>query len=1651
MVAADATFRFKVLSDGETVELVSVTNKNEATIARIPAKVKHQPSSGWEIEGAADGTTMYDVVQIASHAFESCPNLTVVDIQAPIKTVEAEAFKTGLHPVEIFFKNPKALNSIASKAFWTGDDNTYNTVWFYEYDPDPSKHPAYNYNWSTSQMNLTELAPYLRDVKAAFYHTKVAKNIIWNENEDIPNGLLAYAKAYKDDGTGFIFKFSKGGTFTKVGDIAFQRSDLYAFGYPDVDNKYSLPASLNTVGKSAFATCTKVVPAFGFKHEDGVDARITDVGDNAFQNSPNIVKDNTFFNIFAKFEDVNEGGLKYGKYSFEGCDLTVIDLLKSSIVTIPNYAFAKQKNQVTKLVLPGGCTVIGEGAFMNDQIVVLNFPATLTTIDKYAFAETANLATQFNLVGGGKTYVQNFPSALTSIGVDAFKNRTTEDIYTHGYVTNGKEYTFPVLKSQTYFYITGFVYLPAQAVSSGKSDLLSTMKASGGGWGDYHLKYPKFKQTTVDMANVTYAVGPQNPSGLYPVQVTKFNNGSPATLYAQFIKNAAVKDDDTDFPAGTGYVSGFYFDGFADTPSGKKFNHNDASGAVAGDIAFANTITFDTDKQAIRQEFDHDPLSKGFIWSDEVLDKAYDPTKFAELPKETFAKYTKLTGVTFNTAKTYTKIAESAFEGCTALKGVTANNVTVIGDKAFKGNVALETVTAPAVTTIGEEAFLDDAKLATFTDFSKVTAIRAYAFQNTTSLNGVEFTKTLTVLGNSAFYNSGITSVKTADEGSVTIANSVFSNCANLTTVEAPAFTTFVGSSAFANCPKLATVKIDGASEIFDQEFQNSGNEGAGLVVSANKATKIRANAFTDAKVVSFTGDALTTLDATAFQNCTDLKSFSAKVLEEIPALAFKKAGTELAMDIPAVKTICDGAFQFSGVVSINNDGTNVIESVGNYAFNGSTIKNVNLPKINTLYGFAYAGCQNLETVKAGENLKTIALNTFQNAGADTKFEVTLDGVETINKDAFNASKLTSIVLPKLTTIADQTSFKDCSKLLSFKADVLTTIPESAFAGAGAEGFAVTAEKLQTIGKEAFNGSALATIDALAVKTIGVDAFKGTKLVKVEFPVVQTVNGGAFKDCADLENVLLNDAEKDGAPAFGVLVGNTFTGAGVEGKFTVTTAAGHIDANAFTGSKVETVNATKVTTLNAYAFAGCTTLKHFNAPVLTEIFASTFAGADDDNPNSIETVSLPKVKAIGANAFNVSNLKELGNTPALETIGANAFRKTQLENIKFPATLATMGAAAFAKSALKTADFSEATAFTEIPERAFMYCASLEEVNLGNVASVGASAFANTAIEEITLPATLTTFAVDAFKNDVLSAVNVSYATVPALNVDPFAFNAETGKYVATLFVKDGEGIATRDAYIANTNWDKFIINSAVNILVNDVRIASDKDGVYTLVDGADKVVIDGNYSGKFEYVRNFTSTAWQCWFVPFAIEAGSEAAQGARFAMLYDTDYKDGTTTIEYKEVAPGTIIKANVPYLVKPAATGEVTFEADQVMKTQANKKVEVSNVDNVYTFQGTYVKKGYNRSAPWYGLVAKNGSFALAGETAYISAYRFYMTVKDNNNDYVKFVVLDDADATGISDINANEIAEGAMFDLQGRKISAPVKGQVYIQNGVKKLAR
>lgn len=220
------------------------------------------------------------------------------------------------------------------------------------------------------------------------------------------------------------------------------------------------------------------------------------------------------------------------------------------------------------------------------------------------------------------------------------------------------------------------------------------------------------------------------------------------------------------------------------------------------------------------------------------------PANLTGIPKDAFAGSAKLATVKFGAADAsnnpsakdvtgednkitlpskITTIDANAFASTAAtavdLSKITATGFTTINDYVFKDMASLAEVKLPAtITTINQSAFQNDAKLVKLTQAEAAANGGVQTREEDPAATTATFGKSLTNIGNNAFYGTGFTTVD--------LSKAVGTPASGSPGATTPARTLSVGSNAFTNMANLTTVKLPKDSNINPTYFGNPTTEG---------------------------------------------------------------------------------------------------------------------------------------------------------------------------------------------------------------------------------------------------------------------------------------------------------------------------------------------------------------------------------------------------------------------------------------------------------------------------------------------------------------------------------------------------------------------------------------------------------------------------------------------------------------------------------------------------------------------------------------------------------------------------------------------------------------------------------------------------------
>ena len=197
----------------------------------------------------------------------------------------------------------------------------------------------------------------------------------------------------------------------------------------------------------------------------------------------------------------------------------------------------------------------------------------------------------------------------------------------------------------------------------------------------------------------------------------------------------------------------------------------------------------------------------------------------------------------------------------------------------------------------------------------------------------------------------------------------------------------------------------------------------------------------------------------------------------------------------------------------------------------------------------------------------------------------------------------------------------------------------------------------------------------------------------------------------------------------------------------------------------------------------------------------------------------------------------------------------------------------------------------------------------------------------------------------------------------------------------------------------------------------------------------EGNYP-TVSLTRTFTEGNWSTLCLPFGVDASKFSA----VKELSDITVNGENVTLNFTDA---TELKAGKPYLVQ--ASGETTISAENVDVIIAAGSTAKESDHTTVTYVGTYAPISKVNEGSF--VVSNNKLYNVNSEVS-LKAYRGYFTAVQTTG-AVKNLTWDmDDTADGIESVEAKTIANDAIYNLAGQRVSKAAKG-VYIINGKKVL--
>ena len=238
------------------------------------------------------------------------------------------------------------------------------------------------------------------------------------------------------------------------------------------------------------------------------------------------------------------------------------------------------------------------------------------------------------------------------------------------------------------------------------------------------------------------------------------------------------------------------------------------------------------------------------------------------------------------------------------------------------------------------------------------------------------------------------------------------------------------------------------------------------------------------------------------------------------------------------------------------------------------------------------------------------------------------------------------------------------------------------------------------------------------------------------------------------------------------------------------------------------------------------------------------------------------------------------------------------------------------------------------------------------------------------------------------------------------------------------------------------------------------------LVDGQTFSNNNNKVIDKITYTRTLNNTEWNALYLPFEIPLSQlrDKYEVAYINAIHSYDEDDNgeidRMSMEVIKLREGTL-HANHPYLIKArtAAAKQMSITVKNTTLYKAESRtLDCSSVYTKFEITGIYEKMTSEQLAGCYAL--SSGSWKNLSSGSSLNPFRLYLRVSSREGSPVKMSeaalarigihVQGEETATSVEErLMQKEQKSDAVYDMSGRRITNPKKGQTYIVNGKKRM--
>ncbi len=1058
-------------------------------------------------------------------------------------------------------------------------------------------------------------------------------------------------------------------------------------------------------------------------------------------------------------------------YSFAGCS-RLANISAPAVLTIGSHAFYETAIAAFTPATFASVQTIGEYAFANDTAMRnVVFADSVTTVSAYAFygcsaldnsdnsgvLDTNNVTTIGNYAFEGTALLQiDIGANMASIGVGSFNILTLELITVDAQNLNYATYDRALYNSS----YTDLIFIPRNAGANlVLMDGLVTIYENAA----YHANITG--RLVIPATVTSVGAGAFEGTGISElvilctgadsISATAFRDCTSLTTltlpftirYANVFTGSDNVDTITFTGSRTSRLGTYYSDLTDSTPNYTLVPWY----APSSDIS----VTFSSGIEEIDQYMFYHPTA------DTKVTSIVLPGGLVKIGRYAFANNAGITALTI--PDSIETIDEGAFAGCSGITNLTVPidlDMTIDSSEASK-RIGITGLTrlqfTYGSTGVGRTYTPDDresliwntsetAYVVIFGD--GITSTGSYMYLRASS---VTFPAELTTVGAYEFSNSTFASLNLTS-GITTIGRYAFAGSAQLTSLTLPSGISSIGDYAFKDCVRLSSLNapitmkytaamFDGCTVLEEFAFTKGPN---GIGADYLPTDRTPWYVITDASanpVVTFSDD-IVRIGEYMFKGC------------------YKVVGPTETRGL-------------SGTVTLPRS----LESIGNGAFEGDRkVTQFTLARctsLTTIGDHAFNGCDGISSITLGSSVNHIGAGAFASCGNITTLEIPIN-LNAVGDNASPAFSGTTVESVRFVGTVGCTYYEDptdgpcylytpwyMSGTTSVNLESVTVVGDNMFRGCSAITGDIRMPEAETIGKYAFAGTSIVTMQASDILSIGEGAFEGSSVTNINMPNITSIPRAAFKGTTSLTTATFGQVTSVGAEAFmnsDVSRINSNSSNTIELR-----SVTFVGDRAFSGSRAATVTlGTSDVRLDfgTGVFKDCSNLRALTIyGTVEEMSADTFKTPGSDTVPTLVTLEANSVTKFSCDLSKASSLVSVSITGTTQFGAASMKDCTSLRTVRLYSISQSMSntdsliipASMFENcTSLTTIDtdnldlrngreFYGCTSLTsvsvplssQIPAMSFCGCTNLTSVTAETARSIGTSAFQNCGLTDV--------------------------------------------------------------------------------------------------------------------------------------------------------------------------------------------------------------------------------------------------------------------------------------------------------------------------------